>query len=1117
MGQEEYQDLASFLNRLTRRLTMLKGVEGLCLTATCLLLAFSLGLAVEELKLYFPYAPIIYALVTLVSLGAALGWTLFQFLRKISRERAALYVESQHPKLKNNLINSLQLYPQITGQKPAQAMSVPMVLALLRTTRRQIQNIQVKDLVSTDGVRNRLRLLGIVFLPVLAMVLFNPASVGKTFSLLLHPLRELPPADTTLDVTPKGMRVARGSSVTIQATASGHIPKSLDLILQTAPPASDQPTEATGRVETIRMDGFDNGKFSSTVRELEKTLQYRVATGPFTSPWYTLEVIDPPEIGNLRAALYPPHYTGLPVQTFPGGNIDGIKGSTITLEAVTTKDVVKAHLAFEGGRELPLKIDGKKISGNFVLFQSQRYQLQVEDAFGFRNTAIAYEVVVRPDGFPTVDLLNPTEDLEVNGDEILTLEFSARDDFGIQEINLVPKIGADRQERISIYKEGNKKLLARERFSWDLGKLGLGDQEEVVYHLEVLDNDTISGPKLGSSRALRLRLKDLKGEHGRVAQMVQDLSRQMLDLLADHLETPARSAQESPETASQPQPEGSPQSFQQKAGEMIKRIDDLMQRTEKDRLSDFATWTDLDALKRNLQYTKDELWKKQQQAAQPEERAQAHDEMASELERMSQLAEEIGKRLEAQKLAQTGQDLMKSQERLMDSLDKLKSGDAKLDSVLKEISQLANLLGSLQQALSQFASRLPDEFMNSEAMQGLPFSDMQSLLEQIRQRLLKGDIEGAMQLARELFNQLASMIASLQSAQQGAMASTMDRMQGEMMRSANELQQIIREQQEILVDTEGVQKQTLAERDQILKEEVDRYHKKAYDKLSRLTEAFPDEERETSSSQGQPGEYLDDATMNNLVKNMIERLLKKDFAAFAEVMRKGRQELAKKRSPQQETKARSAEADLSELQKDLERLLGQAQASLGDNDKRSLRDLSQREGTVQGRTEELYEKLTNLFQLFPSLDPKITREIQEAGKAMGKAQGRLGDLDAPGAVPPEREALERLSQSQQQMQNAIEQLAQRGQLGRMPVGFLFRRGRFLPSGRLVPLPGMPAFPQFDVQGGMTGLDTERFRLPGKEDYKVPRSFREEILESLKQGVPPQFKEQVESYFKNLSE
>jgi hypothetical protein len=64
---------------------------------------------------------------------------------------------------------------------------------------------------------------------------------------------------------------------------------------------------------------------------------------------------------------------------------------------------------------------------------------------------------------------------------------------------------------------------------------------------------------------------------------------------------------------------------------------------------------------------------------------------------------------------------------------------------------------------------------------------------------------------------------------------------------------------------------------------------------------------------------------------------------------------------------------------------------------------------------------------------------------------------------------------------------------------------------------MPEFPQFDMEGGVTGLDMERFKLPGKEDYKVPRSFREEILEALKQGVPSQLKDQIESYFKNLSE
>jgi hypothetical protein len=87
----------------------------------------------------------------------------------------------------------------------------------------------------------------------------------------------------------------------------------------------------------------------------------------------------------------------------------------------------------------------------------------------------------------------------------------------------------------------------------------------------------------------------------------------------------------------------------------------------------------------------------------------------------------------------------------------------------------------------------------------------------------------------------------------------------------------------------------------------------------------------------------------------------------------------------------------------------------------------------------------------------------------------------------------------------------------MATAQLFRYGRFPPYGSLTPLPGMPEITPFEVEGGLTGLDTERFRLPGKDDYRAPRTFREEIIEALKQGVPPQFKDQVESYFKNLSE
>jgi hypothetical protein len=1102
MGHEDFQELSAFLKRFVRRVKLLQGVQGLCLIAACALLLFALGPGVQQLTRLFPYAPLAYSVLTVAVLVTAVGWTLGKLARRLSQERAALYIERRQPKLRNNLINSLQLYPQIATAPSPAGFSASMVLALLRSTRRQVSSLNEAELVDTAPVKAGLRLLGIIFLPVLAMVLFNPSWVGETFSLLTRPLDHMPPSQTLIEVTPKGLRVARGSPITINAVTSGAVPKALNLMISSGSEAA-----APAREEKLTMENLGDGKFTASVARLDRTIRYRAFAGSFESAVYTAEVVDPPEIGNLQVMLFPPAYTGLASVGFPSGNVEGLKGSTLRLEAATTKEVVKAEIVMDDGKKFPLKIDGRKLQATLVLFQTQRYRIVVEDAYGFANSPISYDLQVKPDGFPTVDLLRPSEDLEITGDEMLTLEYSARDDFGVGEVHLVAKIG-EREDKIRLQKDDIKRLIVRDQYRWDLGRLALREGDDVIFHLQVLDNDTISGPKLGTSRAVRLRLKNLRGERQQLAELIRDLNSRLVDSLADHLEAPLPGEKDAAR-ANEAQ-----KNLEQSLAETLKRTEEVMKRTEKDRMTDFATWSDLEALKRNLQFTKDELLKKQENASSADEKMKARDEVSSELERMSLLSEEIGKRIKAQELASTAQDLARSQERLMESLEKLQSGDKNLDAIMKQISELGKLLASLQQGLSQLAQQMPDEFMNAENMRSLGFSEMFSALEEIRKKLMAGDLEGARQLARELFNQMASMVASLQNAQRSAMASSMGRMQGEMNRSANELQEIAREQQEILRGTESVNKSALSERDAALKEKLERFLDRAKQELGQLTELFPDRE---GPDVPEAATTLDDANMNQLLKNLIAKLLGRDFPGYSEGDELARKELAKKRSPAQEQPARRAETSLKNLKSELDSLMAQPERALNDSEKKELRDLARRQDGLKERTQALNEKLDSLFQLFPSLDPKILQNLGEAGASMGNAQQRLGRLDSRGAVPPERDALDRLSQSQQQMQSAMQQLAQRGQLGNMPMARLFRQGRFLPGGMLMPLPGTPQFPQFDVDGGFTGLDTEKFRLPGKEDYKAPRNFREEILESLKQGVPPQMKDQIERYFKNLSE
>src|SRR5688572_222691 len=1103
MGQEEFQELSSFLKRFTRRFKFLKGIEGVCLTAICGLLLLAIGPGVEQIKNFVPYAPLVYSVITVAILLGLILWTVIQLARRFSQERAARYVEQKQPKLRNNLINSLQLYPQVASAQAAPGFSTPMVLALLRTTRKEVSGLKLNDLLDTRRVKSSLRLLVLLIIPVLGMVLFNPSWVGQTFSLLTHPLDHMPPSQTTIELNPQGLRVVRGAPVIIEAAASGAIPKTLDLIVWAG---TNDRGELVGE-EKLVMESLGEGKFRVKLAHLKRSLSYRAASGAFSSPTYSAEAIDPPEIGNLQLTVYPPAYTGLGATSSTSGNIEGLKGSNLRINAISTKDIVKAEIVLGDGKRVPLKIDGRKLQGNLVLFQSQQYQILVEDRHGFRNSPISYDLKVKPDGFPTIDLLRPTEDLEINGDEMLTLEYSARDDFGLAEVTLSVKVG-ERQEKIRLQKDDARRLILRDQYRWDLGRLALRDGEDALVNLEVTDNDTVSGPKLGSSRAIRLRLKNIKGEHQQIAEMVRELNSRMVDLLGDHLEKPV------PEENNAARAPDMNQKFEQNLDEALKQTEEVMRRTEKDRLSDFATWSDLEALKRNLQFTKEELLKKQEQAQSADDKLRARDEISSELERMSLLSEDISKRLKAQEMASTAQDLARSQERLMDSLEKLQSGDKNLDSLLKQLSDLTKSLAALQQAMSQMAQQLPDDFMNMESMRSLGFNEMFSALDEIRKKLMQGDIEGARQLARELFNQMAQMVASLQNSQRSAMASSMGRMQGEMSRSTNELQQIAREQQEILLNTEDINKSALSERDNVLKEKLDRFLENAKSELGKLTELFPDRE---GPEDPEAATKLDDATMNQLLKNLIAKLLSKDFPGYGEGDGLARKELAKKLDPSQVERAQRAENTLDNLNSELKNLMGQPMQALKESEQKQLRDLANRQGVLRERTESLQEKLESLFQLFPSLDPKIIQNIGEAGKSMNNANDRLGRLDSQGAVPPERDALDRLSQSQQQMQSAMQQMAQRGQLGNMPMTRLFRQGRFMPGGMLAPLPGMPQFPEFDVNSGFTGLDTEKFRLPGKEEYKAPRNFREEILDSLKQGVPPQLKDQIERYFKNLSE
>ena len=126
----------------------------------------------RSLKNLLPYAPLAYSILTAIVLvdGASAG-RCFRFLRRLSQERAALYIEQKQPKLRNNLINSLQLYPQVVGAENAQAFHPAWCWRSCARPENRSPACKVDDLLDKRRLITSLRLLGFLIVPVAAMVL----------------------------------------------------------------------------------------------------------------------------------------------------------------------------------------------------------------------------------------------------------------------------------------------------------------------------------------------------------------------------------------------------------------------------------------------------------------------------------------------------------------------------------------------------------------------------------------------------------------------------------------------------------------------------------------------------------------------------------------------------------------------------------------------------------------------------------------------------------------------------------------------------------------------------------------------------------------------------------
>ncbi len=1128
---QEYRVFAKFVRRVQRRLYQRRLLQGGVLTGTVALALLLLGVAVQPLAPRLPLAAVAYSAVALLVVLALIVYVLRPALRWVTQKQALARIEEAYPGSHDDLRNALQLDAEALRRANPHGVALDLVQALHRRVARQ-----VADFTARTVVRRR-RLQGVAWCAMLVLAAIGvsrlqPGALGESWRMLAQPLAYLPARAMHITVEPLQAVIARGSNLDVQARVSGRLPRSMQIRLQRNGEAP----------QSYDMEGQEPGVFRYTILEPQASLRFQAVSDGFVSAAGALKVVPDPAIGQLVLRYLFPDYTGLPEQVQEGGgDVQALPGTQVRLGMRANVPLADGRLRFEVGDEVPLAItDGQELHGELLVMQNDAYVIEVEDLHGLKNSRPPrFAVQVQPDAVPTVEVSEPGDGVEVDETTDLRIRYQAADDFGLQNAALVYLGPAGGEQRVPMHQGRFDRSSVFETFTWHLQDWVLPDGDTLQFYVEVYDNDTISGPKRGVSETVTLRMRNHEQEHDELEQLQEEVADAMLDLLADHLDLAAEfeAWQEQAEAGEDLDPDAlaQAQERQQEAGQraeqLAEQVDEALARVQNDPYSSYESFADLQVLQRNMERLQNSLMPTLQQGMQamPQQNASPSlgqsqerlEDVLQELERMASLSEQIADNEKMQDLQRLSTRMMEEQNSLLSALDDLPpdfQGGALPPELQEMLDGLQSMMQQLMEAMAQMPTAIADEFLNSQ-LENLPLNDMSQQLQELREKLAEGDLEAAKKLAEELLKNLSAMVAGMQNMRQQANDGTMNAMGQQLRASANLLQGLVQRQEDILNDTQQIDQDAVQRLNRAQQQAFGSVRQTIEDELNALSRQLA-EWAHRSRRQPDVDRMFDAVARQTLrpVFDALKHLDEPDVPKVQEALQKVREQLdwlqqrAARTMPGDTTmqqQSAQAQQHIQAAQKSLDSLPQDRHAMLTPPQREQLGGLSQQQAGVQADARQLAEELAQMMPLLPALPGDISQNVQDAVPFMGQARDALGNRRSQAAIPPEQAALERLRSANTRMQQAMQGMLRRGQMMGMSMPMLQQAGR-------LPIPGRLQQMRVDEQEtGRMGTSVRNFQLPDKEAYKVPRMFREDIMEALQEGYPERYKERIEQYYRDI--
>ncbi|MCH9685272.1 MAG: hypothetical protein K0V04_27800, partial [Deltaproteobacteria bacterium] len=706
---------------------------------------------------------------------------------------------------------------------------------------------------------------------------------------------------------------------------------------------------------------------------------------------------------------------------------------------------------------------------------------------GRRSAALP--LAEEPDRAPEIELLPlPASQREVRETDRVEVRMLARDDFGLRSAALVYQLPDGSAHRLPIKAPAGARRWRR-RHDWDISQIPVTERSEVLYWIEVRDNDPGLGlsplpdppGKLTRSATQRLLVRDDEAEHAGNIVKLRDIRDLAVDILAARMTSRAFTRPGTKPDPTAPPPPPVPvraalsRDLLHRGGQLLARLAEAIDALSTDALTrerDVATLTDIHRRLAKLHRAELEL----HSAMPPRSEHRDPDAATAALaklrthndEQITQLEDEIirlddlvdGQIIE--RLEGLVARLEATQRKLVELLEQLQAGD---ESVRPQIEQLEQRrredVRRISEARAMLRKEVDQEFMNLDAFEVLErMREQEQLMEMIR----RGDVASALEQARGELGELQNLRDEVQQrlgdAEQGPELSPEERARMQLLRELSRLQDEqtnLRSQTRRLHERwrEGVAERT-AEPEQ---------RESAREQAKALREALDEINDARLGREGRRG--LDDA------KDALDQL---DALGKMEDV---------------------SALELSEAAKDAARALGQATEGS---------DASEREGKAvrraRDRAAKLHEKLgRGLPEASEVLSPDELDELRQLGERQaGLRKQSRALLDQPMAdqLPaPGRKAMRRASRG---MERSSDQLD---------------RSR----------PGQAVDPESEAwQGLQDAIDSLRRGSPppppsaagdASTEAERDRSLRDDLMDAMREDAPTGYDEPVKRYYEEL--